>query len=150
VLVFQISLWVLFFSSPLLQAQTNDETAIREAVQFYYDGYLKADSTILLKAFDMEAGTMKIVRSEAGRPEETRSIFISEAIRRWSSREPFSSKEVKMSFVKILSTDIVDGKMAVSKVDVKFGEKRYIDYLSLYKTNGLWRIVNKIFVDKKN
>jgi len=47
--------------------------------------------------------------------------------------------------VKFLSIDIT-GTAAVAKIEFYVGEKlTYIDYISLYKFNGNWKMVNKIF-----
>jgi len=47
--------------------------------------------------------------------------------------------------VKFLSIDIT-GTAAVAKIEFYVGEKlTYIDYISLYKFDGNWKMVNKIF-----
>lgn len=47
--------------------------------------------------------------------------------------------------VKFLSIDIT-GTAAVAKIEFYVGEKlTYIDYISLYKFEGNWKMVNKIF-----
>jgi hypothetical protein len=49
----------------------------------------------------------------------------------------------------ILSVDIVDGKMAMVKLNFDTPKTHYIDYLVMYKRNNEWRIVNKTFIAKK-
>ncbi len=66
---------------------------------------------------------------------------------RWVSKKPFSDAQKAQSHLKILSTDILQEQLAVVKVELKAGEKVYIDYLSLYQVNGEWKIVNKVFVE---
>ena len=44
----------------------------------------------------------------------------------------------------ILSIDI-EGLAAVAKTELMWPNVRYIDYLSLLKIDGEWRIVNKIW-----
>ena len=47
--------------------------------------------------------------------------------------------------IKFLSIDIT-GTAAVAKIEFYVGEKlTYIDYISLYKFEGKWKMVNKIF-----
>lgn len=51
----------------------------------------------------------------------------------------------KLVTVKFLSIDIT-GIAAVVKIEFYVGEKlTYIDYISLYKFDGNWKMVNKIF-----
>jgi len=45
---------------------------------------------------------------------------------------------------RVLSIDCA-GSAAMAKVELDFGSKRYIDYLSMLKIDGRWWIVNKIF-----
>ena len=68
------------------------------------------------------------------------SVPIRDAIKKWTSRP------ADESWGKVLSIDIVDGRMAVSKVEMLYRGHIYIDLLSLYKINGDWKIVNKTFV----
>ncbi len=46
--------------------------------------------------------------------------------------------------VRVLSLDFA-GSCAMVKAEVDYGDKRFIDFLSLLKIEGRWRIVNKIF-----
>lgn len=55
---------------------------------------------------------------------------------------PTTEKKVNVKFKSI----DVTGKAAVAKLDFYVGEKlTYIDYISLYKFQGGWKMVNKIF-----
>jgi len=50
--------------------------------------------------------------------------------------------------VRVLRVDCA-GTAAMAKVEMDFGHKRYIDYLSFLKIDGRWWIVNKIFHEDK-
>ena len=50
----------------------------------------------------------------------------------------------------ILSIDIVDNQMELVKLSLKTKKSHYVDYLTMYKRDNKWRIVNKMFVDTKN
>jgi hypothetical protein len=46
--------------------------------------------------------------------------------------------------VRILSIDFA-GTSAAAKVELDYGHRRFVDFLSLLKIDGQWRIVNKVF-----
>lgn len=52
--------------------------------------------------------------------------------------------------IKFLNIDIT-GTAAVAKIEFYVGnEKRYVDYISLYKFDDSWKMVNKIYYEFKN
>ena len=72
-------------------------------------------------------------------------------IDKWKEKTEQKLKEGKLPrkenpiTVKFLSIDIT-GTAAVAKIEFYVGEKlTYIDYISLYKFEGKWKMVNKIF-----
>ena len=72
-------------------------------------------------------------------------------IDKWKEKTEKKLKEGKLPrkdkpvTVKFLSIDIT-GTAAVAKIEFYVGEKlTYIDYISLYKFEGKWKMVNKIF-----
>ena len=72
-------------------------------------------------------------------------------IDKWKEKTEKKLKEGKLPrkgkpiSVKFLSIDIT-GTAAVAKIEFYVGEKlTYIDYISLYKFEGNWKMVNKIF-----
>ena len=48
----------------------------------------------------------------------------------------------------ILSLDVVDGSLAVAKVEISREGGSYVDYLVLYRLASGWRIVTKTFVSR--
>lgn len=93
--------------------------------------------------FLRETGGMVYVREKDG-VEALHSVPIREAIKHWTASSPAES------WGRVRSVDIVDGKMAIAKVEMLFHGTVYIDLLSLYKVNGAWKIVNKTFVRRAN
>ncbi|RZT95560.1 putative lumazine-binding protein [Ancylomarina subtilis] len=72
-------------------------------------------------------------------------------IGKWKEKTEMKLKEGKLPrkenpvSIKFLSIDIT-GTAAVAKIEFYVGEKlTYIDYISLYKFKGNWKMVNKIF-----
>ncbi|MCZ4695095.1 hypothetical protein DWB61_08895 [Ancylomarina euxinus] len=72
-------------------------------------------------------------------------------IAQWKEKTEMKLKEGKLPrkenpiSIQFLSIDIT-GTAAVAKIEFYVGEKlTYIDYISLYKFEGNWKMVNKIF-----
>jgi hypothetical protein len=72
-------------------------------------------------------------------------------IDKWKAKTELKLKEGKLPrieklvSVKFLNIDVT-GTAAVAKIEFYVGDKlTYIDYISLYKFEGHWKMVNKIF-----
>ncbi len=116
-----------------------DYESVHAVIDSYFEGARTATSAPFEKAWELENGRMVFVRRKDG-VDGVVSVPIRDAIKRWTS------KPADESWGKVLSIDIVDGRMAVSKVEMLYRGNIYIDFLSLYKINGDWKIVNKTFV----
>jgi hypothetical protein len=64
---------------------------------------------------------------------------IDEVIERWVSKEPAAREG------EILSIDVTDGEIARVVFDYN-GD--YIDFLTLAKVRGQWKIIDKVFVTR--
>jgi len=120
-----------------LSARWADEAAIRQTVQYYFDGGRNRDSLTLRKAFHPEA------RMLFAREGELVVVPIGEYITRVGS-ESLKPGEVDSTERKVVSVDVV-GDAAVAKLELKRPNAVLIDYMSLLKVDGRWLIVNKIF-----
>lgn len=109
-----------------------DEAAVRAVVQKYFDGMLEGSPEKLGAAFDHDAVLLGV-----GHHGIVRLPF--EA---WSAEldEPFDDPEAYHS--RIAAVDIA-GDAAMVKTDLEWPSYHYVDYLSLLKIDGAWRIVNK-------
>jgi hypothetical protein len=143
------SLFFLYGAALFAQSSTvtsGTETAINAAIKNYFDGYLTGDLTKLAAAFDTTSGTMHRLKPS----DKTDTVIqMRDAVRIWATSaktKPYSPEDIGRSSYKILSSDILNDELAVVKVDIQFGARRYIDYLSLYHVRGDWKIVNKVFV----
>lgn len=116
------------------RAGVNNEEAVRAVVQLYFDGITKPDSVALRRAFAPESRLMFVRRDG--------SLYMT-PFEDWVAftRRPgmAAGKENRL-----LSIDIA-GSAAVAKVDLEWPGVHYVDYLSLLKTRGEWRIVTKIW-----
>jgi hypothetical protein len=120
-----------------LSARWADEAAIRQTVQYYFDGGKNRDSLTLRKAFHPEA------RMLFAREGKLVVVPIGEYITRVGS-ESLKPGEVDSTERKVVSVDVV-GDAAVAKLELKRPNAVLIDYMSLLKVDGRWLIVNKIF-----
>jgi len=120
-----------------LSARWADEAAIRQTVQYYFDGGKNRDSLTLRKAFHPEA------RMLFAREGELVVVPIGEYITRVGS-ESLKPGEVDSTERKVVSVDVV-GDAAVAKLELKRPNAVLTDYMSLLKVDGRWLIVNKIF-----
>jgi Putative lumazine-binding len=120
-----------------LSARWADEAAIRQTVQYYFDGGKNRDSLTLRKAFHPDA------RMLFAREGKLVVVPIAEYITRVGS-EQLKPGEVDSTERKVVSVDVV-GDAAVAKLELKRPNARLIDYMSLLKVDGRWQIVNKIF-----
>ena len=120
-----------------LSARWADEAAIRQTVQYYFDGGKTRDTLTLRKAFHPDA------RMLFARDGKLVVVPIGEYITRVGS-EPRKPGEVDSTERKVVSVDVV-GDAAVAKLQLKRPTAVLIDYMSLLKVDGRWLIVNKIF-----
>lgn len=127
---------VAAFGWPALDARggSADEAAIRTVVQKYFDGMVEGSPETLAEAFDPEAF---LIGPGHGTP--ARFPFA-----QWSSGmdEPFENPE---GYVNRIAEVDVTGNAAMAKTVLEWPNVRYVDYLSLLKIDGEWRIVNKIW-----
>jgi len=121
------------------EKNADDESAVRAAVESYFEGARTGTAGPFEKAWDLETGRMVYVRERDG-VEALHSVPIREAIKHWTAGPPGES------WGKIQSIDMIDGKMAIANVEMLFHGTIYLDLLSLYKVDGTWKIVNKTFV----
>ena len=115
-----------------LSARWDDEAAIRQTVQYYFDGGKNRDSLTLRKAFHPEA------RMLFAREGKLVVVPIGEYITRVGS-ESHKPGEVDSTERKVVSVDVV------AKLELKRPNAVLTDYMSLLKVEGRWLIVNKIF-----
>lgn len=120
-----------------LSARWADEAAIRQTVQYYFDGGKNRDSLTLRKAFHPEA------RMLFAREGKLVVVPIGEYITRVGS-ESLKPGEVDSTERKVVSVDVM-GDAAVAKLELKRPNAVLTDYMSLLKVDGRWLIVNKIF-----
>jgi hypothetical protein len=120
-----------------LSARWADEAAIRQTVQYYFDGGKHRDSVALRKAFHPEA------RMLFAREGKLAVVPIDEYIARVGS-STLKPGEVDSVTRRVTSVDVV-GDAAIARLELRWPDAVLTDYMSLLKVDGRWQIVNKIF-----
>jgi hypothetical protein len=122
--------------------------SIELVMRNYFEGYMSGDHAKLTAAFDTSAGAMIALRDSG---KTTMNFPMRDLMLRWVDnvkKTPYSDADRKASKYAIVSCDIVDDVLAIVKLDITLGKRRFLDYLSLYKIDGTWKIVSKVFVQQ--
>ena len=123
--------------------KTLEVQQIEKTIYCYIEGLRSTTSQYLMQAFETQNGHFQcLVHNTATRRDEITNVSLMEAAREWP-RHPDQQASGE-----IISIDSVDNKMAVAKVHLFYDGSDFIDYLSLYKLNNEWKIVNKISLNR--
>jgi protease I len=120
-----------------LSARWADEAAIRQTVQYYFDGGKNRDSVALRKAFHPDA---RMLFAKDGK---LVVVPIGEYITRVAG-SPAKPGEVDSTTRRVTSVDVT-GDAAIARVELGRPDMVITDYMSLLKVDDRWQIVNKIF-----
>lgn len=113
-------------------AANDDFSAIRATVFDYFEGINEVSLVRLERAFD-ESAALKSVDKDGGLAVEP----IADAMDRWMQGEPAQRSG------KILSIELADGPIARVVFDY---DGAYVDFLTLAKLKGQWKIIDKVFI----
>ena len=123
------------FASAADPVPSNDEQAVRAIVGDYLHGLKFNDVASLQRAFWPGASLFWVKKSgELGQLSQPD----------WYKGFAANAGKEESGDLRITSLDI-SGNAASVKVQEDYDKSRYIDYLSLLKIGGGWKIVNKIY-----
>jgi hypothetical protein len=136
-----ISLWLLAGSTAFGQTAKpgGEEADVRRAVESYLHGLKFNDVESLKKAFWPEA-KLFFVKNDGKLGQLTQS--------QWYEGFAAGAGKEEKGDLKITAVDIT-GNAASAKVEEDYPGSVYVDYLSLLKFDGEWRIVNKIYTSRR-
>ncbi|GAB5400348.1 MAG: hypothetical protein Aureis2KO_19330 [Aureisphaera sp.] len=117
-------------------AQDAEIDSVKKTLNYYLDGGTNNDFETLKKAFH-ETATMKYIRD--GSYTEVNAV---EFFKKVMKPGPKQNRETK-----ILSVD-VSGHAAHAKLEIRYENFSFIDYMNLLKVDGEWKVVSKIFYRK--
>ena len=119
-------------------AQVADKDAVRVPLENYIKAHATGDPEFARKAFHSE-GNMIWIR-EGKYSSETFDSFIKRAF----TGKPAADEEKRKNGRKIEAVDI-SGNAAVARIVLDYPSVKFVDYMTLLKINGEWKIVNKSF-----
>ncbi len=125
---------------PVLAQSVPDSVQIHEVIEGYIVGWRTADANLLSRVFATDRGVLLWPSGDPG-AETLNGMTFEDILARGRRPNPAYGEQWK-----IRALDIVDGKLAVAKVDISREGGSYVDYLVLYKLGVGWRIVTKTYV----
>ena len=119
-------------------APTADEIAVRAALEHYIQGHATGDGAHMRLAFNPAA---RLFWSSA-------DTLATRTADEYIARMPGKPAADEATGVRKRSIELVDvtGNAAIGKIVLDYPDAHIVDYMSLLKTNGEWRIINKIFM----
>jgi hypothetical protein len=119
-------------------APTPDEVAVRAALEHYIQGHATGDGAHMRLAFNPAA---RLYWSSA-------DTLATRTADEYIARMPGKPAADEATGVRKRSIELVDvtGNAAIGKIVLDYPDAHIVDYMALLKTNGEWRIINKIFM----
>ncbi len=133
-----LTIMLTFSIAFTLSAQKSDYASIEKTIWYYLDGDTHKDYEVLKKAFH-ENATMKYISSKTGYTEYNAL----EAFKSIKGKSPETNRVNRIVYINIA------GNAASAKLEVVYPKAVIVDYLTLLRVDGNWKIVGKIF-SKKN
>ena len=118
--------------------QTDEKAAVRVPLENYIQAHATGNPEFARKAFHTE-GNMTFIR-DGKFVTETFDSFIKRAF----TGKPTADEDKRKDGRKIEAID-VNGSAAVGKIILDYPTVRFVDYMTLLKIDGEWKIVNKSF-----
>ena len=116
-------------------AQTSDKDAARVPLENYLKGHATGDPEFMRKAFHTE-GNMTFVR-DGKYTTRTFAEYIA-----GMSGKPAADEAQRKRWVESVE---VAGNAGIGTIILDYPQGRFVDYMTLLKIDGEWRIVNKSF-----
>ncbi|NOT47962.1 MAG: nuclear transport factor 2 family protein [Acidobacteria bacterium] len=119
-------------------AQASDKDAVRVPLENYIKAHATGDPEFARKAFYTE-GNMTFIR-DGKFMSETLDSFIKRAF----TGKPAADEEKRKEGRRIEAIDVT-GNAAVARIVLDYPNVKFVDYMTLLKIDGEWKIVNKSF-----
>ena len=119
-------------------AQDSEKAAVRVPLENYIQAHATGDPAYARKAFHSQ-GNMIWIR-EGKYSSETFDSFIQRAF----TGKPAADEENRKNGRRIEAIDI-SGNAAVARIVLDYPTVKFVDYMTLLKIDGEWKIVNKSF-----
>ena len=129
---------VLLAGGAWVSAPTADEAAVRAVLEHYIQGHATGDGAHMRLAFHPAA---RLFWSSA----DTLATRTSEEYIARMPGKPAADEGSGIRKRRIERVDVT-GNAATGKIVLDYPDAYIVDYMSLLKTNGEWKIINKIFM----
>jgi len=117
------------------RAQSTEEAAVRQALEYYIQGHVTGQGDQFRKAFHPDS---KLFAMRDGKYWQlTSEEYITRAPGKPAADEAQRKRRIE-------SIDIT-GNAAIAKIVLDYPQVKFTDYMSLLKIDGQWWIVNKTF-----
>lgn len=133
-----VSALILFAASSIVSAQADDKEAVKVPLENYIKAHATGDPKFARKAFHTE-GNMIWIR-DGKYSSETFDSFIKRAFTGKAAADEDKRKDNR----RIESVDIT-GNATMGRIVLDYPNVKFVDYMTLLKINGEWKIVNKSF-----
>ena len=118
--------------------QSSEEAAVRRTVQYYLDGLRANDIATTRKAFHPSARLYWVQHDTLASYDQTQWFAHD-----YPATTPVPSPDAGVP-MRIVLVDVAHDA-AVARVEEDYPGARYIDYLSLLKLGGEWKVVSKTY-----
>lgn len=116
----------------------SDEQKIRDVIQTYFDAMYESSATKVHEAFYPQAKITGYIEADF---HEMSTADFADFV---ASQQPSPKEKGEATRLDILSIDIA-GATAATRVRDDYLGLTFLDSISLLKTDGRWRIYNKLF-----
>lgn len=132
---FAVLFAIIFTFAGIASAQDAEKEAVRVLLENYLKGHATGDGEYMKKAFHTE-GNMIFIREGKY---TTRSF--ADYIAGFTGKPPADEAKRK----RWIESVEVSGNAAVGKIILDYPTVKFVDYMTLLKISGEWKIVNKSF-----
>ncbi len=121
-----------------MHLNNDDEDAIRQQIQHYFDALYQADADKLRSVFHPQ---LRYINTVAG---DEVNLGLEQYLAIVEQRTSPSSQQA-LRDEQLISIDIAGTSMAFVKASMVMMQRRYTDFLTLTKQQEQWLIINKTF-----
>lgn len=123
-----------------------DAAMVRATVQNYFDGIMRYDVHLLQEAFHPDAHIMTFFPQLAS---GATAIYYNRSLAAWLMFTKGNRPTDLSGYTNQIASVDITGYAAMVKTEMDWPTVRYVDYLSLLKVDGTWRIMNKIWYEER-
>ena len=117
------------------ERQSAEEAAVRAALQHYVQGHETGDGSHMRIAFHPDAKVMSV------RDGKLASMTSEEYAGRFTGKPAADEAQRRRTIERVE----VSGTAATGKIVLDYPATRFVDYMTLLKVDGQWKIVSKAF-----